>query len=430
MKQIIYLLALLGSLFFTACQKETDTPTADEFYLLGEWTPQQSVWLGWPTYENKVGHSSQSVQIEIIKNLVPTVNVELAVQDSVEKTSVLNQLIAAGISQTLIQSKIKFHIIRHGDIWWRDMGGIFLKNNANQYQLVDFNFNGWGYSRYTDAIGQASFALDETVDRQMAAHLNLPTVASQMIIEGGAIESNGKGTLIVTESVVFQRNPTMTKSQVETELKRVLKAKKIIWLPRGLGSDVHSVENGPYLINGRKVYTPVTTGGHTDEFVRFADEHTLILAEIPEAEATDSIAWYSRKALVEAETILKAATDQDGQPFKLIRMPEPSTILDNIGAGDGTFDFLVSMPALNLNANNRIEIVLAASYLNYIISNDVLLIPKYARADRAAALQQRDLQALNVFKTAFPNRKIVQIDASNLNIGGGGMHCITQQVPK
>jgi agmatine deiminase len=430
MKSIFYLLALMSNLFFLGCQKETETPLSTEFYLPGEWTTQQTVWLGTPTYENKAGYPTQLVQFEIIKNLVPTVNVAIAVQDSAEQTTVLSQLAAAGLSQNVIQTKIKCHIIPHNDIWWRDMGGIFLKNNANQLQMVDFNFNGWGYGAYTTATYQAGFGLDETVDRQIAAQLDLSTVTSQLILEGGAIESNGKGTILVAESVVFQRNPTMTKTQVEAELKRVLKVKKIIWLPRGLGSDVHTVEGSPFVVDGKKVYTPVTTNGHTDEFVRFVDEHTLILAEIPEAEATDTIARFSRTALLEAENILKNATDQDGQPFKLIRMPDTGTILEQVAAGDGTFDFLVSMSALHLNVNHPIKVVLASSYLNYMVSNEVVLVAKYARADRAANLQQKDAQAVNVLKTAFPNRKIVQIDASNINVGGGGMHCITQQVPK
>ncbi|MEN9609544.1 MAG: hypothetical protein RLZZ628_358 [Bacteroidota bacterium] len=430
MKQMLYSLALISSICFLACKKNCESPNPSDFYLPGEWTTQQSVWLGWSTYENKAGFPTQAVHLDIIKNLAPTVNVVIAVQDSVEKKSVWSQLLAAGISQSWLQTKIQCQIIPHNDIWWRDMGGIFLKNSANQSLMVDFNFNGWGYGPYTTPVGRAGFALDETVDRQIAAQLDLPTISSQMILEGGAIESNGKGTIIVAESVVFQRNPTMTKSQIETELKRVLKVKKIIWLPRGLGNDVHSVTGSPFLLNDKKVYTPVTTNGHTDEFVRFADEHTLILAEIPESEATDTIARYSRKALLEAENVLKTATDQDGQPFKLIRMPDTGTLLEQVAAGDGTFDFLSTLSALNLNPNNPINVVLASSYLNYMISNDIVLVPKYARADRPANLQLKDAQAVNVLKTAFPNRKIVQIDATNINVGGGGLHCISQQMPK
>jgi agmatine deiminase len=127
---------------------------------------------------------------------------------------------------------------------------------------------------------------------------------------------------------------------------------------------------------------------------------------------------------------LKRATDQDGQPFKLIRMPDPGTILEQVATGDGTFDFLSSLSALNLDTNNPINVVLASSYLNYIISNDIVLVPKYARADRPANLQQKDAQAVSVLKTAFPNRKIIQIDATNINVGGGGLHCISQQMPK
>ena len=356
--------------------------------------------------------------------------IDIAVQDSAEIASASSDLLAYGVTQQTINTRLKFHVIRHNDIWWRDMGSIFLRNNVGKKLMVDFNFNGWGYAPYTNDVGKSGFALDETVDRQLAADLNLPTVSSQMTLEGGAIESNGKGTIIIAESVVFQRNPNMTKAQAEAELKRVLNAKKIIWVPRGVGNDVHSVTGCPFVINGENVYTTITTNGHTDEFVRFVDDHTLLLAEVPAAEATDTIARYSRNALLAIETILKNATDQDGKPFTIIRMPETGTILKEVQAGDGTFDFLSTMADLNLNPTQPIKVVLASSYLNYIISNGVILMPKYAGNTGVPNLQAKDNQAKQILQAAFPNRQIVQIEVNNINIGGGGMHCISQQVPK
>ena len=121
-----------------------------------------------------------AVQAEMIKALTPHVIVDLAVQDSAEIATATAGLLGYGLTQDVINTKIRFHKIRHNDIWWRDMGGVFLKSEVNKQRIVDFNFNGWGYAPYTNAVGQMGFALDETVDRQIAAELNLSTVASSI----------------------------------------------------------------------------------------------------------------------------------------------------------------------------------------------------------------------------------------------------------
>lgn len=421
-----FFFALVSALFFCSNCKKAEPAADAEFYLPGEWEPQQSVWIGWSTYENKAGFPTNSVHLDMVRALVPTVNVDIAVQDETERDAVKSELLAGGVSAADLAAKVRFHLVPHNDIWFRDMGGIFLKNAKNEQTVVDFDFNGWGYGLFTDDFGRSGFELDETVDRQIATALGLPTVASSMVLEGGGIESNGKGTLLVTESVVFQRNPAMTKAQAEAELKRVLNAKKIIWLPRGVGNDVHAVTGSPYLVNGEKVFAPITTNGHPDEFVRFVDDRTLLLAEVPESEATDTIARFSRRALLEIEAILKSATNQDGQPFTILRVPETGSIIEPVQPGDGTFDFLSSMPDLQIDpAGPPIKVVLASSYLNYVISNGILLVPKYS-----GSLAAKDAQAVQVLQKAFPGRKVVQIDVFNINIGGGGMHCITQQVPE
>ncbi len=427
-KQFLYVAILLGIFCLPACRKTCQFDTT--YRLPGEWEEQTSVWMGWAVYENQAGMPTQSVHAEMIKALTPHVIVDLAVQDSAEIATATAELLGYGLTQDVINTKIRFHKIRHNDIWWRDMGGVFLKSEVDKQRIVDFNFNGWGYAPYTDAVGQMGFALDETVDRQIAAELNLSTVASSMILEGGAIEANGKGTILVAESVVFQRNPNLSKAAAEAELMRVLQAKKVIWLPRGVGNDVHSVEGSPFLIDGEKVYTAITTSGHTDEFVRFIDEHTILLAEVPLSEATDTIARFSRQALLAAEAVLKNATDQDGKPFNIVRMPETGTILKEVTAGDGTFDFLSTISALQIDPNAPIKVVLASSYLNYVLSNGVILMPKYAGNQSTTDLQAKDAQALQIMQGLFPQHQIVQISVNNINIGGGGMHCITQQVPK
>jgi agmatine deiminase len=414
--------------FMIACNPKSNIATTNPFP--GEWEQQSSIWMGTPTYENIAGKSSIDVQAEMIKAIAPNEFINMAVQDSAEMISYKAELISRGVSATLITNKVRFVVLPHNDIWFRDMGGIFLKNIDSTYQMVDFNFNGWGYGPYTNAFYRSGFTLDEGVDKSIATQLGLGKTSTTMILEGGAIESNGKGTIIAVKSVIQQRNPGMSIAAAEAELKRVLKATKVIWLNKGLGNDVHAVEGSPYTINNDKIYTPVTTNGHTDEFVRFINDHTILLAEVTAAEATDTISKFSRAALLDAENILSTATDQNGNPFTIIRMPDPTNMFVNVSAGDGTFDFLKSLRALKIKAANPIKIVMASSYLNYVVANNVVLVAKYAAPGRPAILATKDAQAVAILQAAFPGRTVVQVDVTNINVGGGGMHCITQQVPQ
>jgi agmatine deiminase len=263
----------------------------------------------------------------------------------------------------------------------------------------------------------------------VARELNLDVVRSALISEGGNREFNGKGTLMLTEAVIAQRNPGWTKSEIEYELRRIFNIRKIIWLPEGVADDQLSFRGK---LPG-DVFTVITTGGHIDEYARFTDPHTILLTEVTEEEkANDPIAAISYENMEAAYQILKSETDQDGKPFKIIRVPYPEAIYETMDQDDEVFQFLKDLEYEDgtvIDPQDSIKTIIAASYLNYIIANDVLIIPAYWKPGRSQVMKEKDESFKQIMQKVYPDKNIVQINPENINIGGGGMHCISQQMP-
>lgn len=429
------LLACLGAMLmfsWTSCKEHEH----DTFCMPAEWETHESIWVGWPTYENKAGWSTEETMAELVSILAPNVLVDLCVFDSSEAAYVRDYLINYGMSSTTVDTRVRFHNIEHNDWWFRDMGGLFLKNEDGELKVVDFDFNTWGYGPYANAdpIAADAQVLEEGVDRAIAAELGLSTEKSTLILEGGALDFNGKGTVLISEAVTSQRMPNLSKSQIEHELKRVFRLKKVIWLDSYLGNDAHTVENSPYSVNGTPTYTLMATNGHVDEFVRFVNSNTVLLCAPPsEQEALNNpIAAQSRAALLSARAILEAETDQDGNPIQIIELPEPPLMYTSLTDGDGSFDYItlldftqVSKPMVT--PGSSIQGVWAASYMNYLVTNGLVIVPRYADYDPSAAAS--DALAVSILQAAFPGRQVVSMDVRAINIGGGGIHCITQQMP-
>ena len=229
------------------------------------------------------------------------------------------------------------------------------------------------------------------MDRLAAEQLNLPVIKANLISEGGAIESNGRGTLMTTESVALSRNPQMSKEQIEKEYQRVLGVKKVIWLKKGLAEDDH------------------ITNGHINEIARFANPNTIFLAQIlPKDRYTNNITEESYLRMEENIQILQNSTDQDGKPFRIIRIPMPPTLY---GRADEA---------------GRIPV---RSYLNYAATNGAVLMQTYWQPGRSETLKTTENQVKDTLQKAFPGRRIIGIDAENVNRWSGGLHCITQHMP-
>jgi agmatine deiminase len=416
-----------------------DTVVFETRRVPAEWESQQSLWMAWPTYNNKHDWDARATYAEILELLITDLPVDLCVNDSIQQQQVQDYLFSKGFTADQLGTRIRFHIVPYGDIWLRDTGPVFVLSSKG-LQAVDFDFNCWGWGSFIrDPAFPGFMKGEESVDRAIAARTNAIPVKSSLILEGGALEFNGKGTVIVSEDVVFQRNPTWGKAGVEAEFLRLFGTKKVIWLKGHLGNDAHPVLNSPYEVelnrNRQLVYTLMTTNGHTDEFVRFTASNTVLLATPPsEKEAEDNpIASRSRAFLLQVQHVLSSATDQDGKPIQVRWMPEPLSMFVGLDRRDEIFNLMTgldfeSVGKPNINPARSITGVLASSYLNYIVTNRLVLVAKYG--DLYPEMAKKDEEARRELQHAFPGRRVVGIDCRAINAGGGGIHCITRQLPK
>ncbi len=411
---------------------------AEGYHFPAEFEPHEAVWMGWPVYENKAGWSVKDLHVRLWAAMAPHVLVYVAVNpdDPARGLSHAGQMaeINALMKQHGVpEERVRFFPVRHEDVWWRDMGPVYLVDEKGHRAIAEFGFNGWGYER-----ADSAYAKSEDAVAPIAARLTGVDKAyrTAMISEGGDREFNGKGVLIVVEAVERQRNPGMTKEQMEAEFKRVLGVTKVIWLKHGRYDDDLSFKGLlPDEAGKRDLYTLITTGGHIDEHVRFVGPNRILYTEITEDEARrDPIAAENKRRFDENLAILRAAIDQDGRPFELIPMPDAPTIEVTLGPGDGAYDYLASnakMKASNPIPEGRpIRGILASSYLNFLVTNGVVLAQRFWKEGRPEEWRQRDARALETLRKVFPGRQVIAFDASAINVGGGGIHCNTQQVPK
>lgn len=401
-----------------------------------EFEPQESVWMGWPTYENKAGWSVEELHVQIWAALAPTVFIDVAVNpDNKEREFVYDDQIKR-IKELMAKykvpaNKVRFHKIAHEDVWWRDMGPDFVINKNNKLEVSDFGFNGWGY----EANNSDYSISEEKIDENVAAELKLNIRSSNMISEGGNREFNGKGTMIAVESVEKQRNPKMTRAQMEVEYKRLLGVTNVIWLPYGRYDDDQTFKGKlPNEKGVKEIYTVVTTGGHVDEHTRFASSNKILYTSITDEEAKkDPIATENKRRMDANLEVLKKVKDQDGKPFELIPMPSAPAIYETLKPGDGIYEYLAvndSMKKQNpIEKDKAIKVILASSYLNFLISNKVIVAQKFWKEGCPDSWKALDEKAVSILQNAFPDRKIVAVDPRAVNIGGGGVHCITQQMP-
>lgn len=428
-----------------------------------EFEPQECVWLSWPRdpTEMLAGRPFAPVLLDMIESLQPHVKVAVIVNTKDEEQIIREALLQRQASSSSSSSSssngendLAFHLVKHDSIWMRDFGPIFLKSqnvDASQpLKVVDFRWSVWGYADGLRPIMPPDeFAemidSDGGVARRVAGALSLATVdATDFVSEGGDREFNGRGTLMVTEAVQLQRNPHLTRDQLTDRFKSVFNVRKVIWLKQGVAED-DQIFNGP-LPGG--VFTMPCTGGHIDEYARFVSPTTILLAEVREEDRDHPIGRISHERLEENYRILAGETDQDGNPFTIIRIPLPPIDIvtvkptDRLYAEYGAITFRDGRTFEQIVAERRrerglddaapveVEAVVPGSYCNFLISNGVVLMPRYYGEGRPAAVKRTDDAAREIMQAAFPAHKIVQIDCENVNFGGGGMHCISQQQPR
>lgn len=389
-----------------------------------EFEGQEAIWLIWPSTNYKEGESVEKVMFEIIEAL----NEEEKIVVTCKDKELLNHAEEALKNHFGELKNLTLLELPNYDIWARDMGPIFVETNENTMAIADFNFNAWGYTDTLDIDTKT----DEMYDVRVAEHLNLPVISSSMISEGGNREVNGKGTLITTESVEEDRNPNMSKEEMEAEYKRLLGVEKIIWLKQGLVEDDHTFLGPITTADGTKAYTVLTTNGHVDEFARFVNDSTILLAQIDSADFKDAIAYENHKRIEENYKILSEATDQNGRPFKIVRMPLAGTIFSTMSPGDNVYEYIKTLDykdGSTFQDGDTIKVMAALSYLNFIIANKVIVGQSCWREGMPNEIKLKDEQAAQILQAVFPNRKVIMIDALAVNLGGGGIHCISMQQP-
>jgi len=341
------------------------TPATLGFHMPAEWMPQAAIWLSWP-HRRKTWPQSFGP--------IPAKYAEIAATISRYEPVRLNiaKPLQAGARRLLNRAKAdlsRVEIFDHAtdDAWCRDHGPIFVKNDrTGEVALTDWQFNAWGgkYPKFDD---------DNQIPSKIADALNLRRFKQSMVLEGGSVEVNGEGLLLTTEACLLNknRNPQLSREQIEQALRDFLGVHTIYWLGDGIAGD--------------------DTDGHVDDLSRFFRADGIVTAV--ESNSRD----VNYRALQENLARLKSLRTPAGKKFKLFELPMP-------------------------RACYRDKQRLPATYANFLLLNGAVLVPTFRQP-------KRDREAAEVLAACFPGREIVPIDCLDLVIGRGTLHCISQQQP-
>jgi agmatine deiminase len=337
-----------------------------------EWEPHEATWLGWPheltDWPGKFAPIPWAFA-EIVRHLSEVERVYLLVENPAVEKRVRAILQKSGARL----SNVDFFRVPTDRGWMRDSGPICVTNQAGEVAFNHFVFNGWAkypnHKRDAAAVTKVNQKLKHRIWRPLA-----PSSPRRVVLEGGSIDVNGKGTLLTTEecllSKVQERNPGFTREDYETVFRDYLGVTNVIWLKNGIAGD--------------------DTHGHVDDLSRFVDAKTVVT--IVEEDRDDA----NYAALQENLAILKSSKDQHGKPLRVVTLPMPAPVY---------FD------------DQR----LPASYANFYIANKLLIVPIFT--------DPNDRVALNTLAELFPDRKVVGIPCRDLVLGLGTLHCMTQQLP-
>jgi agmatine deiminase len=291
--------------------------------------------------------------------------------------------------------------------------------SGNELAIIDFYYTGYKNNISHDSISEKA-KLHEALDRDIAERLGIPTFKSKIAIEGGGLETNGKGTLIQVEAVTLGRNAHLTKEEIEAEYARCCGISNVIWLPKGVADDPYHSTRIVDNIFG------IGTGGHTDEFVRFANDSTILLSWVEEEERElHPINELNYQILTKSYEILSEAVDANGRKFNIVKIPHPSPYADTHVVEEDWFEsewWKEHLDEGGIGVGDTIFWSYSCSYLNHLIANEIILLPQFGDPIK-------DDEALSVFNALYPDRKIVGISPLLFNKGGGGMYCRYQTQP-
>ncbi|KAF9274927.1 hypothetical protein BGZ88_002695 [Linnemannia elongata] len=343
-----------------------------------EWDLHQSTFMSWPTGWGVLNNKVQSDIARVAKTI-----------SQFEPVQMLTPLSQVNQAKAMLGSdQIVIVPMPVDDLWARDTLPLFLSDDKKLVG-VKYNFNGWGGKQYHKNDGRvASSVLD---------YLNLTGYRSELVLEGGSIETDGEGTLLMTESSIVNknRNPGMSRDEIDQVFKDELGVSKIIWVK---GVKDHDI-----------------TDSHIDSLARFVAPGVVMVSRPFPAPADDkeSQVWIGQYN--QAMSVLKQATDAKGRRLKIIELPEPNP------------EKVRQLPASDIKLCKKIGLDCKngglTSYVNFYIANGGIAMPEFG--DKEA-----DKNAHDIVQKAFPNRKVVSINIDYVAVGGGGIHCATHEVPR
>lgn len=346
-----------------------DTPTPKElgYYFPAEWAPHEATWLSWPHKEASWPGKIEAIYpyySQFVKELAISEKVCINVADEIMKAAAVQHLQEAGADLT----KISFYYFPTNDAWCRDHGPAFLINPAADHKkiIVDWNYNAWG-NKYPP------YDLDDLIPTCIARQYNIPVFYPGIVMEGGSVEFNGKGTVLTSTACLLNqnRNPHLNQEQIEKYLEAYYGINQVLWVSEGIVGD--------------------DTDGHIDDTVRFVNEDTVLA--VVEEDPNDENYELLQNNLKQLKTMRLL----NGKQLNIIELPMPEAIV---------YD----------------EQRLPASYANFYIGNTSVIVPEYRC--------NKDNKALQIIQSAFPDRKIIGIDSTEIIWGLGSFHCLSQQEPK
>lgn len=363
-----------------------NTPKQDCFYMPAEFAEHEGCIIVWPERPGSWSFGAEKAReafTAVIKAIATSEKVYVIAGSSVK----VAETMLAGVDNVEIIN------IQTDDSWARDIGPTFVVNKEGQLRCINWEFNAWGgevdglYSDWKkDNAFAAKFA--ELYNCQMYN-------AAPFVMEGGAIHSDGEGTVMVTASCLLSagRNPQLTKEQIEIQLKEYLGAKKVIWLPYGIYND--------------------ETNEHVDNVCAFTAPGEVVLAWTDNKQDPQ---YAMSKACLD---VLEQETDACGRKITVHKLPIPDIPICIQEDEVGGYDFEEGEDMRE--AGER----LAASYVNFYISNNAVVMPVFGDENTAS-----DKRAEQILQKLFPERKVIIVPARAILTGGGNIHCITQQIPK
>ena len=343
----------------------SETMTAKPASIMpAEWSPHEATWISWPhnaeTWPGVLGEA-EAAMAALVAALAPGEDVYVNVRDEAHARHVGRQL-----HRHVPPEKLHLERIPTDDAWIRDYGAIIVRSADGGTALaLDFDYNAWG-GKYPP------FDQDRAVARRMADRLGYERVAIDMILEGGSVETNGDGLALVTEQCLLNpnRNPSLTRERIETLITRHLGMTEFVWLGSGVSGD--------------------DTDGHIDNLARFVDTGRVVTIVSKDRADPD------HAPLADNRERLGSFRTRAGRALEVVELPLPEPVV---------------------REGQR----LPASYANFYIGNEVVLMPAYGGRE--------DDRARGILSECFPGRKVVPIDCRALVVGLGALHCLTQQIP-